>query len=715
MVERFRRKPPRMAADRRRFPLALFALSTVAGLFVLWVATDLFPYHSVNHDEGVYLQQARLLLGGDLWFETPTPDAFRHWFFVEDGTRLYPKYQPVVPALFALGLAVGWPRLVLALVAAATVALVGLLTTEAFDRRAGLLAAALCLCSPLFVLTSSVFLPYAPTTAFDLLFALGYVRALRRESLRWAGVAGLAVGLAFFARPYTAVLFALPFVVHACWTLWRARDDRPALRWALSRNLVIGALGGGFVALALAYNLVVTGDALLFPYAAFAPTDGIGFGFRRLLDHGIAYTPALAFRANGHVLWEFATRWTALAPLGTLLALVGGAGALAAARGRLPASLRVLTRPANATGLSDVGLRALFAGVVLSVALGNVAFWGNYNILADFGDPTDGFIAQFGPIYHFDLLLPLSAFGAFGGLLLARGATAVARTRVSGQHARFAVALALLVTTPATVAVQGPALGHAVADHREQTARYESAYEPFEDRALSGALVFVPTPYGDWLGHPFQSLSNDPGLDGDVVYALDRSPAGDFAVLDAYPDRETYRYTFRGEWDLDPEPVHAALVPLDVREGSEHRITTRVGVLGSPSSVRLEGANETVTYDVTGEVGETLTVEWVVTPEGVRVVEDGLQRRSDAGAVALDGAEEVSLAITFVQEGGATVTYRQELVVEERGNRVRVVWPPETEVCRLTPDCGHRGMYLPGADDYLAGVAVNATVETSVA
>jgi hypothetical protein len=270
--------------------VALAVIALFVGGLVLSVAHELFPYHSLNHDEGVYLQQAAMLLEGKLALEPPVPEAVRPWFFVSEGGRMYPKYAPVAALLFAPGLALGVPRVGLAVIAATSVALVGLLGREAFDDRVGLVAAALVATAPLFVLSSAVFLSYAPTTALNLLFALAYVRAVRRESLRYAGIAGLAVGLAFFSRPFTAVLFALPFICHAVVTharVWRRRvtgpgdtgqlDGDPAPSghrdpWPVTRRLLtVAALGTVFVGVALVYNWVVTGDPLVFPYQAFAP------------------------------------------------------------------------------------------------------------------------------------------------------------------------------------------------------------------------------------------------------------------------------------------------------------------------------------------------------------------------------------------------------------------------------------------------------------
>ena len=51
---------------------------------------------------------------------------------------------------------------------------------EVFDRRTGLVAGAFLLASPLFLIDSSVFLPYAPTTLLNLCFAVAYVRVIMR-------------------------------------------------------------------------------------------------------------------------------------------------------------------------------------------------------------------------------------------------------------------------------------------------------------------------------------------------------------------------------------------------------------------------------------------------------------------------------------------------------------------------------------------------------
>jgi len=718
-----------------RETLATVGVAAVAGTVVLLVAVELFPYGSANHDEGVYLQQAHLLLDGRLRFVTDLTGSFRWWFFVEDGSRLYPKYAPVPAAAFALGVAAGLPRLALALVGFGVVALVGLLTAEAFDRRTGVVAAGFAAGTPLFLINTATFLPYATTTLLNLLFAYGYVRAVRTERLRWSALSGTGVGLAFFARPYTAVLFALPFVVHASYGLLAPalREERDVLRGRLLRYGLVGLLGAGGVGLSLSYNAIATGDPLTFPYQAFAPRDGLGFGTREILEYSREYTPALALRANRLVLEAFVLRWSFAPPLGVGLAAVGilltvgpGASVLGPR-----AAARADDRVYNAY---DEALRAAFAGVAASVVAGNLLFWGNLNVLGDLSDPTDGLIAVLGPFYHFDLLLPFSAFGAAGAVYLWR---LLRRSAAESDLPATGVRVTLAVVLVAGLAVSGVATHRALDDPVERNAdytdRYERAYEPFEaraggewrggplgdDPAFENGLVFVPTPYGDWLGHPFQSTWNDAGLDGEAVYALSGPPGETFAVLGAYPDRNYYRFAYRGTWTPEPSGDFRSTVQrLRVREGSGHEVRTTVGVVGTPSTVRLvAGTPDTdgatvAAYDVTAERTGNLTVGWRVGPGRAAVTGEGFRPRND-GTLRFEGATRLALVVTFVQEGGATVSYRQELTVRTDGDRVELVWPPETRICRLTPDCGREGTYLGPGNGYVDGAVVGTDVNTT--
>ena len=62
MIEALRARGRWFVARRER-PLAAL-IAVLAGVAVFLIATEVFPYHSSNHDEGVYLQQASMLLEG---------------------------------------------------------------------------------------------------------------------------------------------------------------------------------------------------------------------------------------------------------------------------------------------------------------------------------------------------------------------------------------------------------------------------------------------------------------------------------------------------------------------------------------------------------------------------------------------------------------------------------------------------------------------------
>ncbi|MFW5905268.1 MAG: ArnT family glycosyltransferase [archaeon] len=639
----------------------------LVGAVVVWsISTQVFPYHSLNHDEGVYLQQAAMLLEGQLNLWPPVEDVFRPWFFVEDGDRLYPKYSPVIAAMFALGELLAGYRLALVGIAAANLALVVGVVREVFDPPTGVIAGAFVLTSPLFLVDSSVFLPYAPTTALNLLFAYGYFRADRTGERAWAAVAGVAVGLAFFARPYTAVLFAVPFVGHALWTLsrdWRGAIDRSGI------TASIGMIG---VATTLAYNAATTGSAWVFPYQAFAPQDGPGFGHKELLAHEIQYTPELALEANRTVLSLFFGEWIAGGIAGAVLA---GVGVVWASRQfRSPRA-------------------AVIAGLFVSVPVGNVFFWGNFNILGDVDRAGDGLVAVLGPYYHFDLLLPTAAFAAAGILWASRFLYRRLDDRFDPRLARTAFVLVLL----AGASVFGPITATDVNERIERNAAatdtYERAYEPFEDGPPENSVVLLPDPYGDWLNHPFQPLRNDPGYDGPVLYALDERP---FTVVDQFPDRRLYRYSYRGAWSpAAGSPEATQLERVRAVSGERVIYESTVGIPEGAVDVTARVATEDGSaYYVAPNVSDSLDVDLRMANGTVHVAGDF--EAMDAESLSIEGRETVRLTV-FVDYGhGSAFSYQMELPVEASEDDVRAL-SPRIERCSDVRTCGGEAAYIPEA------------------
>ena len=693
--------PPQLrVASQPRERLLAGAIAVVAGLVVFFIATELFPYHSSNHDEGVYLQQASMLLDGQLQMRPGVfGDAVRPWFFVDNGETMYPKYQPLPAGLYAIAMALfGEPRVTLALVAAGNTTLVYVLGAMAFDRKVGVVGAGAFAFAPMTLITSSVFLPYAPTTVFNLAFAVAYLRSYRTGSIPAAIAAGLLIGTAFFMRPFTAVLFAAPFILHALWELFTAIRDRStdlaslAVPDAITRQAATATMGLAFVVLALAYNTYLTGSPLLFPFQAFAPMDGPGFGIRRILGHGIEYTPAVAFESNTAVLYYLLTRWAPAGIVGSLLAVVGLVFS-SRFRGLIP-GLRGVSIPGDATP------RRLIAGLFVTVPGGNFFFWGNHNVLANPADPTDGFLGQFGPFYHFDVLVPVAIFAAAGAVGLWRGRSAVASRfdDVIPSTGRRAVAVSVLVAfLLLSGGVNAALLDGPVERNAAQTATYEDAYAPFEEAEFDNAMVFVPTPYGPWLNHPFQYLRNDGGLDGDAVYVLQQDPQRKFELVDAAGDRSLYRYTYRGQWTVDPDEreINPALQELTVREGETLDGTTTVGIPEQVSHavVRIETDAGFSSATVTDPANST-TVGWSLSNSSASLDRVGGESLENA-TVAVESVDQVVLTVRLVQQGAGTLTYRQEAAVRTTDEGMSAVWPPERTVCSFVDDCGREGTYLP--------------------
>ncbi len=673
----------RLSAARRRPRWVVAALAVFTAVFIYTVGETVFPYYTSNHDEAVYLQQAAMLLEGKLRLYPSVADVFQPWFFIVDGDSLYPKYTPVTAAVFAVGMLLGSARLALAIVAAGAVALTYAVVAEVFDRETGVVAALFLVLSPLFVVEASVFLPYVPAFCLNLLFAWAYLRADRTGDVRFAALAGGAIGISFWARPYTAVLFAAPFIIHALWTL-RGLNRRP-----LVRQTTTALLGLGGVGLALAYNTVMTGDPLVFPYQVFAPQDGPGFGHRRILGYERNYTVALALEANARNLLTYATRWAVGGPLGSLLAL-GGLGVVIRRARRRPHP-RVL----------------VLAGIALTIALGNLYFWGTLNVLGDLSDTTDGLISFLGPYYHVGLLLPTVAFGAVGARALGR----TLRSTLAGLDSRRLRAGGLAVVVACMLVATGVtagALGAPLTDNFRVTEQYETAYEPFEEQDFEEAVVFLPDPYGEWLNHPFQPLRNDPGFDGDAVYALENRP---FAVVDAFPNRTYYRYVYHGEWiPYTLQSVTPRLQQVRAVGGPSVTANISLGVPRLTETIQVRGSfGENGQSTAANASAEELDITVTVADDRATVQSPQFTRNL---SVTRLGDEPLKL-VGFVDYGGlGGFEYVVTVPVDRTRGGYRAL-TPTLEVCRAPSRCDGEAAYVPG--HHRDGVDMNVTLSGATA
>jgi 4-amino-4-deoxy-L-arabinose transferase-like glycosyltransferase len=486
-------------ASRHASPGRLILLICALG-FVATAAVAYFAFERLPHleDEVAYLFQAKTVALGRLTVPSPAhPDSFWTPFVLDYQGRRFGKYPPGWPAVLALGVKAGADWLVNPLLAALALYLIYRLGQTLYDGRTGLLAAALGLTSPLFLVLSGSFLSHLASLVWLLLFSLWFVWTARGRSRWFALGAGLALGMAFLTRSLTAVAYVVPFALYSLLQVLRRRQAH----WP---NYLLMALAGGAVAALLpAYQWAVTGDPWLNPYLLWWPYDRIGFGPGIGAMPG-GHSPYYAWINLKQDLSRTATDllgWPALSWVPLLLGLA------------LPPRRR-----------RDWVLLTPFASLVIAYLF----YW--------IGSPA----RLWGPRYYFE---------GFGGLWLLGSVGLLkvwdwAKTRQRWLRPALAGALILMVFV--NLAANLPS-------------RMEEAHgfygisraqlEPIENAGLHNALVIV---YAErWLEYGAMLAGMSPTLDDDVVYVRNHSPEIDAAVIAEYPGRTVY-YLANGRLSLTP-------------------------------------------------------------------------------------------------------------------------------------------------------------------
>ncbi len=427
--------------------LIVAACASLAGCWALIGSRVVFPYLSNNHDEAVYLLQANAIEHGHLFPRAARdPEAFLPWLSVQRGHTFVPKYAPVYPGILA---AARWlftsERVALGFIAAGVVVVTYLLATELLDdRRQAALASVFMLLTPLFIVQSATFLPYSTELLLLSTFSFLLLRGLRIEGNKWLVGAGLGLGVAFFARPYDALVFALPFAGYVV-VRYRAAPRMLASRigW-----VVVGLIPPG-IAMA-AFNQTATGSVTQPPFSIIDSRDTIGFGERSMDPNNpaVRYTPGLGWTGlSRHVMLSIFWCFGGLVLVGLALLYLSRQGW----RGR------------------DVW----FASVAVVLPIGYLFFWGTYGA-AVWGAPW-----YLGPYYYMPIFAPLVIFGTGGFVIFMREFGKLARWTLVGM-----LAVSVFVT------------GQAMVKNWSFTQDDRRLYSAFEHEHLHNALVFLPAIYG---------------------------------------------------------------------------------------------------------------------------------------------------------------------------------------------------------------------------
>jgi hypothetical protein len=619
---------------------ALGGLAAVAAAWAICGSLGLFPLLTENGDEGAYLAQSAALRSGQIIPDAPAAHtaAFLPWFAVaRDGHFVY-KYSPVFPAILALGhWLLATDRAALGIGAALAVLLVVAFARElGASRRAALIGGGLFLLAPVFLVQSATFLPYVTNLALLLAFAVLLLRGIRTGKVWILVAAGCALGIAFWSRPFDALLFATPVLV---WTALRSRS--PLGR---SRVLAFFALGlvPGLLAF-LAYNALATGNPFELPFNLLDRADTIGFGQRRTLstDSYVNFTIARAWDATEKnvllvITWSFGN---------VVLVVLGIFGYLSKPR---------------------VWGRSLLAVILLAWPAGFFFFWGSYTYVLLWGGGL-----RLGPWYYLPMLVPLSVAAGIG---LDRG-----------LHRSVALSL---VAVALCVAVAVPVVTDAVHSARISQEPREHVRDAI-DAATNGrrSLVFLGPVWGPFLQNPLSFLRNAPDYGGDRLYAIENADR-DLEITREHRGRVPYEVSFPNGFSTAAGAVAPVWVDHEtVTTGTSLDLTVGVPVVLRNSDLGLRISAGGAAIEAAISTGTT-TVRLSIDASGrLALASTGAGAASSISPRGVEPGDNLDIAIVEHVAGRAPRALVRRLApLALKRAAVSVMWPGAVTGSLLAPD-----------------------------
>jgi len=493
-------------------------LSLVGFLTAAWVTWHIFDAVPHLEDEIAYVWQANLLTEGRLSLPSPEyPSSFLVPFVVDhDGLR-FGKYPPGWPAVLSLGVLLGLRAWINPLLAGAGVWLTYRLGRRAFNRGIGLLAAALTVTSPFFMMNSGSLLSHSLGLVLAAGFAWAWLDAFGSHPGRrlWLPtiVASLLLVALILTRPMTAAGVALPFALHGLVRLIRGN-------WEQRRRLLVVALAGLFgVGLYLLWQYSLTGDPLLNPYTLWWPYDQVGFG------------PGVGVTESGHTLLQ--------ALQNARVSLVAGCADLFGwgmfSYLFLPFGLWAARRNSSALLLGSVFLGLV--GVYL-------AYWIGARLS--------------GPRYYYEGLFSLTIFSAAGIAWLAGwplGASSP-RPAVHGWRKLRPLVIACLVVAlvAGNLILYTPTRLGTMVNLYDISASDQQPFLQPEVQALAPALIIVIV--DPWMEYGALLDLENPDLSSPLIFAWATNPDQEVNLVRSFPERAVYYYyPERQPFELLSEPI----------------------------------------------------------------------------------------------------------------------------------------------------------------
>ena len=259
-----------------------FAWSIAIGVTVVASLLAWFAYERHPHvpDEVAYLIHAKYFAGGLLSLPTPAvPEAFRADLFTYEAARWFSPVPPGWPAALSIGILMGAGWLVNPILGGLNVVLGYVALREWYPRRTARIASLLLATSPWSLFMAMNFMTHTFTLTCALVGAVGVGRLRRSRGLKWAIIAGVAIGLVGLTRPLEGLITAGLLGLWSLSARGRSLRFAPTLVLALTTLLTSAAV--------LPYNRALSGSATTFPLIAYTDsvygpgTNQLGFGASR--------------------------------------------------------------------------------------------------------------------------------------------------------------------------------------------------------------------------------------------------------------------------------------------------------------------------------------------------------------------------------------------------------------------------------------------------
>lgn len=477
--------------------------SALTFLLITLVRYGILKGAVISDDEHAYAFMGQLFASGRIYVPS-LPRSLRPFldnqFIVNDG-KMYGIYFPGHPAVLAIGERLNVMSWVPTTLAALTVPFAFGVARRIFDLRTALLAMPLLLISPYFLFPSATLLAHSTAAFLLMTFVYAVLRLLETPgALRWWIAAGVALSWATLTRPFSAPIFAVPWLVWLGAEIWSRRNGRTL--WGAFAFCLIGV---GALGLLLAYQNALSGSPFVSGYQTFGRTHNVnlvGITLQALppLPSIHEFMFALA-RIN---FWLFG--W--------------------------PASLLLLV-----FCRWNVSSRRLFTSIVYVLLL--------------YGAITAGSIHPVGPVHYSELAVPLVLLSASGLEHLIE----LARRAIAWAGAARAVVTVPVAATICALLTFYPVYGASLRASADLT---RAPYELLAERGIDRALVFVhslPGIYVPPFSWAYYRRNNSPDLTDPILFVNYLGPEKNRELMRLFPDRPAFSMGMKdGKFVLLPAP-----------------------------------------------------------------------------------------------------------------------------------------------------------------